>query len=270
LPLETETMSSPRDRRTTSFSVISDGIAIRGRFFFPAKPPSERHPALIICHGVPGSVTARSHDDPGYEALAEEFASLGMVAVFFNFRGCGDSEGDFDMLGWARDLDRVLEQTLNNPGIDASRLLVLGFSGGGAAAVYVASHNPKINSMAVVGTPATFRIFETAPEDIVQDFRNRGIIRNQGFPEDLNRWAEGFGEIEPQKWISRFRGKRLLIVHGGEDELIPVEHARELFARAPSGTAELFVVPGGKHRLRLDSRCTTKLKEWFLASLRKA
>lgn len=262
-----KTTDSPPDRIIIPFSVLADGITIRGRIFVPARPRSAKYPALIICHGVPGSVAARPDDDPGYDALAEEFASLGVAAVFFNFRGCGDSGGDFDMLGWARDLEKVLEETLNTPRIDSNRVMVLGFSGGGAAAIYVASANPSIHSLAVVGTPAHFRLFEADPEDIVQDFRNRGIIRDQGFPPEVNRWVGGFEEIEPQRWIALFRGKRLLVLHGDADELIPVEHAQELFVRAPAGKAELFVVPGGEHRLRLDPRCVAKLKEWFVASV---
>jgi uncharacterized protein len=187
--------------------------------------------------------------------------------VIFNFRGCGDSGGNFDMLGWTRDLDAVLARVLNTPYIDPERIILLGFSGGGAAAIYVAADRPSVYALAVVGTPSDFGIFEDKPEKIVDDFRDRGIIRDANFPPDLERWTDGFKEIEPRHWISYFKGQHLLIVHGDADELIPVEQAQELFAHAPAGVARLSIIPGGVHRLRLDPRCLKTLESWFLEIL---
>jgi pimeloyl-ACP methyl ester carboxylesterase len=199
--------------------------------------------------------------------LAKLFTAEGLAVAIFNFRGCGDSGGNFDMMGWSRDLGAVLDKVLNTMFIDPTRVMLLGFSGGGAAAIHVAADNPDVYSLAVVGTPAHFEIFEEEPESIIANFRKRGIIRDADFPPDLNRWLEGFREIEPRKWISYFKGKHLLIVHGDADELIPVEHAHELFERAPSGISKLSIIAGGVHRLRLDPRCTEILKDWFLETL---
>jgi uncharacterized protein len=254
-------------RLVEAFQVTSDGIAIRGRIFFPVEKPSRLYPALLICHGIPGSGAPRPPDDPGYEGLAETFTAEGIAVAIFNFRGCGDSGGNFDMMGWSRDLAAVLDKVLNTPFIDPTRVMLLGFSGGGAAAIHVAADNPDVYSLAVVGTPAHFEIFERDPESIIADFRKRGIIRDPDFPPDVHRWLENFREIEPRRWISYFKGKHLFIVHGDDDELIPVEHARELYERAPSGITKLTIIAGGAHRLRLDPRCIEILKDWFPETL---
>ncbi len=266
-PVSRSEIASPEKRSADSFSVISDGITLRGRILFPSERPSRLYPTIIICHGIPGSGAARPKDDPGYERLAQEFTSEGIAAVIFNFRGCGDSGGNFDMIGWTRDLDAVLDVVLNKPHVDPSRVMLLGFSGGGAAAIRVAAENDKIFSLAVVGTPSDFGIFEKDPEKIVEDFKERGIIRDQDFPKDLDRWLAGFVEIEPKRWISHFSGKHLLIIHGDADELIPVDQAYELKERAPEGISELEIIPGGVHRLRLDPKCIEILKKWFLKIL---
>ncbi len=254
-------------RRRESFSLVSDGITIRGQILFPSARPAMLYPALIICHGIPGSGTARPMDDPGYEGLAEDFSSLGIAAVIFNFRGCGDSGGDFDMMGWVRDLEAVLDKSLNTPHIDPTRVMLLGFSGGGAAAIRVAAESARVYAVAAAGTPSHFGIFEKDSADIVADFRKRGLIRNPGFPTDLDRWLDGFKEIEPRRWIAQVQAKHILIVHGDADELIPVEHSSEIFTHAPAGVAELQIIPGGEHRLRLDPRCIEILKAWFLKIL---
>jgi uncharacterized protein len=258
---------APGDRRKEPFQVVCDGITIRGRLFFPVESPSKQYPVVVICHGIPGSGAERPPDDPGYDGLAEEFASKGLAAVIFNFRGCGDSGGNFDMMGWTRDLETVLDRVLNTPYIDPTRLMIVGFSGGGAAAIYVAADNPNIYGLAVVGTPAHFQIFEKDPSEIIEDFRKRGIIRDPAFPPDVNGWLHGFEEIEPRRWIAYFKGQHLLIVQGDSDELIPLEHAHEMFDRSPAGIAQISVIPGGVHRLRLDPRCINIIEEWFLRIL---
>jgi uncharacterized protein len=260
-------IDSSDTRRRESFSLVSDGITIRGQILFPSARPAMLYPALIICHGIPGSGTARPLDDPGYEGLAEDFSSLGIAAVIFNFRGCGDSGGDFDMMGWVRDLEAVLDKSLNTPYIDPTRVMLLGFSGGGAAAIRVAAENARVYAVAAAGTPSHFGIFEKDAGEIVADFRERGLIRDPGFPRDPDGWIDGFKEIEPRRWIAQVRAKHILIVHGDADELIPVEHSREIFSHAPAGVAELQIIPGGMHRLRLDPRCIEILKEWFLKIL---
>ena len=162
-PARSVEIDSSDQRREESFSVVSDGITIRGKIFFPSARPAMLYPALVICHGIPGSGAARPQDDPGYEGLARDFSSLGIAAVIFNFRGCGDSGGDFDMMGWVRDLEAVLDRILNTPHIDPTRVMLLGFSGGGAAAIRVAADSPHVYSVAAVGNSRAFRNIRERP-----------------------------------------------------------------------------------------------------------
>ena len=266
-PKENEKADVVEARKKEAFSLVMDGITIRGTIIFPVAHPARQYPTLIICHGIPGSGATRPRDDPGYEGLAQQIVSSGIAAAIFNFRGCGDSGGNFDILGWTRDLEGVIDKILNTPYIDPTRIMVLGFSGGGAAAIYVAANNPAVYSLAVVGTPASFEIFEKDPDEIIKDFKERGLFRNPDFPNDVSRWIKGFEEIKPSHWVSHFKGKHLLIVQGDADELIPIEHAQEIFDHAPAGIAELSIITGGVHRLRMDQRCIKILEKWFLATI---
>ncbi|MGC8908703.1 MAG: alpha/beta hydrolase family protein [Desulfomonilaceae bacterium] len=245
------------------FSVAVEGVKIVGSIYFPSPQHSRLQPVVVICHGIPGSGTPRPPNDPGYEGLAARFARLGFAVVIFNFRGCGESGGDFDMLGWTRDLEAVLDYVSNAPYMDSKRIMVVGFSGGGAAAVYVSAQTRLVYGLAVVGTPASFSIFQQEPAKIIDDFRKRGIIRSEGFPKDPDAWVRHFEEIEPRRWAPHFRGQHFLIVHGDADELVPVEQASELYAAAPAGITQLSIIPGGKHRLRLDERCIEILEAWL-------
>lgn len=255
------------DREVEHFSLKSDGLTIRGKIMFPGAKPSMQYPALIICHGIPGSGTPRASDDPGYDSLLDRFSGIGLAAVFFNFRGCGDSEGDFDMMGWTRDLRAVVDKVANTPHIDPTRINLLGFSGGAAAAINVSADNSNIFALASVCSPATFEIFEKDPNDILDDFRERGLIKSIDFPKDVNQWMNSFKEVQPEKWIGFFKGKSLLIVHGDADELIPLSQAEELYKKAPAGIKELEIIHCGEHRLRTNPECLQILEDWFIKTM---
>lgn len=260
-------IDSEAKRQVEAFAVSSDGITIRGQITFPSSTPAMQYPALIICHGIPGSGAERPPDDPGYESLEKRFSGIGMATVFFNFRGCGDSGGDFDMMGWTRDLQAVLDKIVNTPHVDPTRIVLLGFSGGAAAAICVAADNPNVFALASVSAPSTFKIFEKDSNDIVEDFRKRGLIKTKDFPKSIETWTNSFNEIEPAKWITYFKGKHLLIVHGDADELIPVSQAEILYAKAPSGITDLNIIAGGEHRLRVNQKCLGILEGWFIKVL---
>ena len=55
--------------------------------------------------------------------------------------------------------------------------------------------------------------------------------------------------------------KSLLIVHGGDDDSVPVTDARQL--ALAHGDAELRIIAGAGHRLRHDPRAVAVLLGWL-------
>ncbi len=105
------------------FSIEADGLRLAAEVYIPQG--KGRHPAVCICHGVPAKRTADPRDR-GYPLLAERFSSEGFVSLIFNFRGTGDSEGNFDMLGWTRDLKAAIDYLCQLDEVDKSRLSLSG------------------------------------------------------------------------------------------------------------------------------------------------
>src|SRR5919106_1081224 len=72
---------------TERVSFASDGLRLAGALHLPAGSP-RRRPAFLVLHGF-GS----NKDSGGSVATATMLAELGYVALRFDMRGCGESEG---------------------------------------------------------------------------------------------------------------------------------------------------------------------------------
>lgn len=240
----------------------SDGLQLVCRVYIPRG--DKAFPALCVCHGIPGA--PHNPQDKGYAALAQEFCRAGFLTVIFNFRGTGESQGNLDITGWSADLLTVIDFVCSVEEADESRLTLLGFSAGAAVSIYVAAQDTRVSSLAACACPADFGFLaspETAPSTI-QHFRDVGLIRDDRFPLSNEAWIDGFRAISPIQWIDRISPRPLLLVHGDADELVPLEHAHRLYQQAKE-PKELVVIPGAKHRLRLEQKAMAAVLRWLEA-----
>ncbi len=243
-------------------SLQVDDIKLVGRLYWPQTRADKTYPALCLCHGIP----ARAPDpsDQGYAALAERFSAEGFMVLIFNFRGAGESEGNFDILGWSRDLEAMLGLLYEQEQVDSSRLSVMGFSGGAAVSVYVAARDQRICSLVTCASPARFSQFVTSEglDGLIAQLRSIGTIKDSNFPPSFEEWAQGFETITPLNWVQCISPRPLLIIHGDGDDLIHLSQAQMLYDKAGE-PKELFMVPGGGHRLRIDETAMTKALDWL-------
>jgi alpha/beta superfamily hydrolase len=239
-----------------------DGLRLAGELRVPSR--SGAHPALCICHGIPAAPP--DPDDRGYSLLAERFCRAGFVTLIFNFRGTGKSQGNLDLPGWSRDLRAALDFLYDRSEADRTHFCLLGFSGGAAVSVHAAAHDPRVSSLATCACPADFNSLyeEQDPRDAIERFRQIGAVRDRDFPPSIEEWQRGFETVTPINWIDRISPRPLLLVHGDADEVIPLEHARRLYGKAKQ-PKELKIIPGAKHRLRLDEAAMSFVLEWLKA-----
>ena len=248
-----------------SIEILSDGLRLAGELRVPvSEGSSDLFPAVCICHGIPA--VPFDPTEKGYSKLADGFVSEGFVVVTFNFRGAGLSEGDFDMRGWARDLTQVVSYVVGLAEVDASRIFLLGFSGGAAASLYVAAMDERVAGVVSCASPADFRELLEGPRlnECLAQWRRIGIVRDPEFPQSMDAWAEGFEDIAPIHVINRIAPRPLLLLHGDADEVVSVSHARELFMAA-GDPKSLKVLSKGVHRLRVDERAMATALEWLHA-----
>ena len=248
-----------------SLRLDGGGISLAATLFAP--PGDGQHPGLVVCHGMPAGPVPEPGAPPSaddgldYPGLAEWCALEGFATLIFNFRGTGESGGNFHPMGWAQDLDAVISWMLTRPEVDSRRLALLGSSMGAAVAIYAGARRPEVAGLVSFAGPAETRT-RPRPAEAVERMRAMGIIRDPDFPPSLEEWANEGLELSPLRWVSMIAPRPLLILHGDSDDVVPPDSAYLLYEQAGEGR-ELRMLPGVRHRFRSEPTAMAAAIEWL-------
>ena len=241
-------------------SFKSDNLDLYGELYFPTTTNPSK-PALIICHGIPA--VPHNPAERGYAVLAEKFCANGFITFIFNFRGSGQSQGNFDLSGWTQDLKAAIDFLYSFDEVKKSKLAVIGSSGGAAVSICVAASDPRISSVVTLACPANFDFMpRDKGQELIAYFRKIGVIRDTSFPASIEDWLEGFNTVSPLRYIHHISPRPLLLIHGDQDNTVPVAHAHKLYEQAKD-PRELVIIPGAGHRLRLEEKAIDTVLEWL-------
>lgn len=246
----------------TTMTIMSQGLAIAAYLARPATSSAggRRH-GLVLCHGFPMAPSVQQGAGRGYEQLADRLAGdTGWVVLTFSFRGTGRSEGNFSLGGWLADLEAAIATLSATPGVDG--VWLCGFAAGGALALCSAGENEHVRGVAALASPADFGDRAVDARRFVAQARSVGVIRDRNFPADLDAWARELREVRPLGLIGKIPPRPVLLIHGANDEVVPILDARAL-ADAADGEVELRVLAGAGHRLRHDPRAIALLIGWL-------
>ena len=237
-----------------------EGLNIAGQLYLPGgRSP---YPTVCVCHGIPSGSTP-DPGDGGYPLLAERICQEGLAVFIFNFRGTGASSGNLDIAGWTRDLKASIDYLCALPEVDETRLSLLGFSGGAAVSVFVASRDKRISSIVTCACPAEFAFFAAdEPRSIIDHFRSIGVIWDKDFPHSAEDWLNGFRMVSPIGCIAGIVPRHILLMHGSSDEIVNVSHAYRLYDRAGE-PKQLIIVDGAGHRLRQNDTAMAITVDWL-------
>lgn len=191
-------------------------------------------PAVVVLHGLLSSKSSRK-----YALLADIAVAWGLALVRFDFRAMGEStgeRGDITLSGRLEDARAVVDFLKGHPAVDGERLGLMGSSLGGVVAWATALAEPAVRATAVWATPCHLR-------DLMARRGQPGPSGSEPLPEAFFYDLEGHDLMELPGGL-----ERVLIVHGEADELVPVEHAYRLYARA-ADPKRMIILPGVDHRI---------------------
>jgi alpha/beta superfamily hydrolase len=243
------------DRRFTV-----DGNELAAHLSLPSRTHARAQPGVVIAHGFPAEVGGGANSTKSFPELADRIAAeLGWVALAYASRGVDDSEGDFSLEGWLRDLAGAVDHLDGSVRCDG--LWIIGFGTGGSLAIVVAADDPRIRGVATLASPADFSDWADDPRLLLAHAREIGIIRDPKFPDSIEDWEAELTTVRADSAAERLDDRELLLIHGSADEVVPVFDARTL-DDAYAG-ADLRIVPGGAHHLRHDPRAISVLFGWL-------
>ena len=238
----------------------SEGLRLEAHLALPERVPSGGSPGLVICHGFPTAAIGAERSGQSYHSLADRIAEdKGNVVMVMHYRGCGASEGNFSLRGWLRDVEAAVDALGSRP--DVSSVSLMGFGTGAALVICAAANRPEVLSVAAVAPPADFADWSDDPEHLLAHARRVGAIKDESFPQDFAAWAAELSEIRALTAAGEMESRPLLILHGQDDDLVPVFDSR--IVADSHGSAELRVVHGAGHLLRYDPRAVAILFGWI-------
>ncbi len=233
----------------------SDGLKLASHFTRP--PGFAKVPGLVLTHGFPTGPGGGPNSASTYPELAERLTrETGWAVLTFNFRGTGGSEGDFSLTGWLSDLGHAVDMLSERA--DVGGVWLAGSSTGGSLAICLAADDERVRGVATLAAPASFAEWAADPGRLLTHSREMGIIRKRDFPPDPAAWGRMFTDISPLASAARLAPRPLLVIHGDQDDVVPLADARALY-EAAYGASDLRVVAGAGHRLRHDPRAVALL-----------
>jgi hypothetical protein len=196
------------------FFAAADGVQLHG--WWVPKPGA---PLLLWFHGNAGNISHR------LENLKLLWKRVNVQVFIFDYREYGKSAGRISREGTYRDAAAAYRYVSQSRGVPGQEIILFGRSLGTALAVDLAVKEPcraLILESAFTNSQDMARLY--AP--FLFDWRPRVPYDNLGK-------------------IDKIRVP-MLIIHGENDEIIPVDMSRRLFAAAPE-PKELYIIPGAHH-----------------------
>lgn len=222
--------------------------------------PQEKAPCVLMSHGLESS-----KDGNKWLVLAPRLYDAGFASLRFSYRGCGEgeerSEGEFEDTNLTNRISdyRAATDFLQRARVNTARIGAIGSSFGGTVAL--AARDERIRAMVTLATPSHF---PSPSEEGLEQIRDKGYFElnsgkrlRAGFHEDFRR----YNIYEEVKKIYC----PLLIIHGSLDDVVPVEHAYELYSYA-NEPKRLEVIEGANHIFDKPEHLDTVIRlslEWF-------
>lgn len=234
-----------------------------------------RVPAVVLFHGFTGT---KVEPHRIFVKMARALCGAGMAVLRFDFRGSGDSEGDFSMMtisGELKDARAALRFLRTRPIVDPGRVGVLGLSMGGLVAAEMLGEDPRLRA-GVLWSPVSHpdRLLEArmTPEA-------RRELRQMGFVDDRGNAVgkpclDDMLRHRPLEAITRTRAP-VLLLQGDQDETVPPEASKayEAALKKAGRTVIRKNIRGADHTfssLAWETQVLALSLEWFRCHLRPA
>ncbi len=212
------------------------------------KPP----PVVVFCHGLAGQKVGMHRM---YVLLAECLAKNGIASFRFDFRGSGDSEGNFSdmsLKGEVSDCLSAMKFIADHKSIDSNRIGVFGRSLGGAIAILSSYQFKKVKSVAlwapIYDAEQWEEKWEMVETNQLDEKERREMMRVNGQLPSMAFYEELF-DLSLNKEIKALNNVPMLLIHGENDPIVSIKHSEKYLSQRKESKAptEFLRLPHGDH-----------------------
>lgn len=206
-----------------------------------------KFPVVLMLHGFGGDHITSAFKFP---RLSRRLVKKGFATVRFDFRGSGNSEGDFVEVSpctECRDAMEVIDWVRNSGWCDG-RVSLLGYSLGGMISSLVVGKSENINSLCMWAPAIMNReLFEDAFKKFESEFEKNGYLDYQGLKIG-KVFANEAIKIDAAKELEKFTGP-VMIIHGSADNTVPHESVMKYAAER---SLEFKPIEGAGHKFESE------------------
>jgi fermentation-respiration switch protein FrsA (DUF1100 family) len=197
-------------------------------------PPTTNQPTIVIFHGNAGNIGTR-------KTLMLKLIEQGYGVFMPEYRGYGGVSGQPSEKGLYEDAQSALK-FLKSQGIPYFNMILLGESLGSAVALEMAKKYPV--SGVILQSP----------------FTSLHALARLHYPWNFLPLFDKFNNEEKIKDIH----VPLLVIHGMQDELVPVEHGKSLYQKAiDSPHKKLKLIEGAAHDIPWEDDYISSIRDFI-------
>ncbi|MFC2158224.1 alpha/beta hydrolase family protein [Acidobacteriota bacterium] len=200
----------------------------------------------VLCHGFATSKESRTYLD-----LESRLFREGIDSFRFDFFGHGESGGRFEDITVSEAVDDVLCSVAFVRQLGYERIFLVGSSFGGLASIIAAAEIPELTALVLKSPVSDYisRLLVNNDGVNVEEWKTQGFIELPPFEGSTLRLNYGFYPDAEKNSGYDSAGKigcPVLIVHGNEDESVPLEQSLKLNKIIPD--CSLQIIHGADHR----------------------
>ncbi|MGM0472029.1 MAG: alpha/beta hydrolase [Bacillota bacterium] len=247
------------------------GAEMNGILHAPVCKTDYPKPAVVLCHGFRANKVGPHRI---FVKLARKLAANGIVVFRFDYRGSGDSSGDFadsTISSQIKDVFTAIEYVSQLEMVNQSQLGLLGLSLGGAIAATVAGRSERIKALVLWSAVADLEemLAVHQPEGYSADkLEEQGYIDFEGFKLSSD-FIVGMNQIQPLVEIDDYN-QPVFLVHGSEDEVVPVNHTEQYYDTVSSEVCQKHIIVGADHtynQLEWESEALERTEQWLIENM---
>ncbi len=263
--------------KTEHVRIECDETRLYGELHIPERAHA---PALLICHGM----DSRGFHGLGiYSRLARVASENEFVALVFDFRGVGKSDGEFDYgTGEQTDVKCAIKLLKSRPEVDSDMIFVVGHSLGGAIALYALQHeSPEVRGLVLWSPPKNhdfnvkkfiartrgklglYSFLILSQIDKVFNVSNLFRLQVFGITLRLKDVRGKLMKLDECQTISKLEGVPVLIVIGDEDIIVGQDEARAVFESANEPKDFLVIYSAGHNFNGKEEKLISETMNWI-------